>query len=43
VSAFLLEVLAIGGMRVSERLKARPEQIEDGFVSLDDPEERKEW
>jgi integrase len=41
VSAFLVEVLAIGGMRVGELLKARPEQIEDGFVSLDDPSEIK--
>lgn len=38
VDAFLVEVLAIGGMRVGELLNARPEQIEDGFVSLDDPE-----
>jgi site-specific recombinase XerD len=41
VAAFLVEVLAVGGMRVSELLNARPEQIEDGFVSLDDPEKIK--
>jgi len=38
VDAFLIEVLAVGGMRVSELLNAKAEQIEDGFVSLDDPE-----
>jgi integrase len=41
VSAFLVEVLAIGGLRVGELLKARPEQIDEGFVSLDDPSEIK--
>jgi len=41
VDAFLVDVLAIGGLRVSELLEARPEQIEDGFVSLDDPEATK--
>jgi integrase len=38
VDAFLVELLAIGGMRVGELLNAKPEQIEEGFVSLDDPE-----
>jgi len=41
ISAFCVEVLNAGGLRVSELLKARPEQIEDGFVSLDEPEEIK--
>ncbi|WP_160169029.1 site-specific integrase [Bradyrhizobium sp. Ai1a-2] len=41
VDAFLVEVLSQGGMRVGELLNARPEQIEDGFVSLDDPEDIK--
>jgi integrase len=40
VDAFLIEV-ASGGIRVGELLNARPEQIEDGFVSLNDPEEIK--
>jgi integrase len=39
--AFLVSVLIISGMRVGELLGLRADQIEDGFVSLDDPEDIK--
>lgn len=47
VDAFCVELLNIGGMRVSELVgnrrkpPVRAEQIEDGFVSLDEPDEVK--
>lgn len=38
VDAFLVDLLALTGMRVGELLNLKPQQLEDGFVSLDDPE-----
>jgi integrase len=37
VDAFMVRLLLISGMRIGELLGLRAEQIEDGFVSLDDP------
>lgn len=38
VEAFLVDMLAQGGLRAGELLGVRPEQIVDDFIELDDPE-----